>query len=76
MKRIRKYMTGIALLLCFNAMVLTAAAQPLPPEDHTSPTDSSPGGGAPVGNGTLLLIMLAVGYAGTKAYSLSKQEEE
>lgn len=35
---------------------------PPPPGEHGSPQNLLPGGGAPLGSGTLLLITLGIGY--------------
>lgn len=54
-------------------------AQPLPDQksDGTAAGGTRIGepAGAPVGNGTLILMVLAVAYAGRKTYSLRQQEE-
>lgn len=55
-------------------------AQPLPDQQQgggTVPGDRiGAAAGAPVGNGTLILFVLAVAYAGRKAYSLKPQDEK
>ncbi len=77
MKKIIKHTILIAVFTL--ASVISINAQPLP--------DQQNGGGpvtgdrigdapsAPVGNGTLILLVMAVLYAGTKTYSLRQEEE-
>jgi hypothetical protein len=64
----------IALLTIFP---IASPAQngdpPPPPAEHGENGNQLPGGGAPIGSGPVLLISLAAGYGGKKAYDFRKK---
>lgn len=69
MKTIKLIFTGLFLVILslgVNAQV------PDPPADHGSNQDQAPGGTAPIGAGTLLLIGLGAVYGGKRIYELRK----
>ncbi len=75
MKKTVKLFVLSTLLICFMAIAQSSLAQgPPPPPSGVgakgSSTNHAPGeSGAPVGNGTFILVALAAAYAGKKAYS-------
>jgi hypothetical protein len=72
------------LLLAFMAIAQISLAQgPPPPPSGTgakgSSTNHAPGGtsgGAPIGNGTFILLALAAAYAGRKVYTVKAAETQ
>jgi hypothetical protein len=64
------------LVVLLNMGAARSMAQPPPPPlpqtGHGSANNQVPGGGAPVGSGTLLLISLAGLYGGKKVYLVRK----
>lgn len=78
MKKKLIYTILIAVFTLLSTVSLNA--QPLP--DQQQGGGAVPGerigaaAGAPVGNGTLILLVMAMAYAGRKTYTLSQQEEE
>jgi hypothetical protein len=80
MKAVRKRLL-IIMLLAFAGILSNTQAQPgggpPPPPPNSSSGQTGPvGGSAPVGNGTLLLLTLALAYAGIKIQSLQKDPKE
>ena len=79
MKRKLYIFLTTVFMLVFVAINFNSVAQSPPHVDlqHQKKGDQ-PGttGGAPIGNGTLILMVMAVAYAGRKTYSLKQQEEE
>jgi hypothetical protein len=76
MKVFFKRVIPIFLFLLINAIAQISFAQGPPPPpsgDGAKGTNSNkaPGGssGSPIGNGTIILIVLATAYAGKKIYS-------
>jgi hypothetical protein len=77
-------MKKILVLLAFltlGSISLLAQAPPQPPASaNNNNTNGFVGGsggpGAPTGNGTFLLITLALAYAGRKAYMVNVTEKE
>ena len=73
-----KKIYNLILITVFLVLSHSAISQPLPPP----PVDPSAGGtngtvgsgGAPIGNGTYILIFLAAGYALRKVYVMRKIE--
>jgi len=67
--------TFLILALAF-ASVSTVMAQPHPNQkaDNSAVDGQRIGEGAPVGNGTYLLLVLAMAYASRKFYSTRKEE--
>jgi hypothetical protein len=77
MKKTFKTLKITMLAISFLAMAQISLAQGPPPPPSGdgakgSSTNHAPGGtsGSPIGNGSLILIALAVGYAGHKVYTL------
>ncbi len=61
-----------SLFLIFMSFGVLAQDPPDPPDGHGEETDQDPGGQAPIGAGTLLLIGLGAAYGGKKVYDLRK----
>jgi len=71
----------LAAVLGIYPCLTRAQAPPHPngdnnPESGGGSTVGGPSGGAPIGNGTYMLILLAAMYAGRKAYELKLTTEE
>ena len=79
-----KHSFKILIITAFMAMapvILMAQTPPHPNDDPTKdPNSTTVGGskpaGAPVGNGTFILLTLAVAYAGRKVYVMQKSAEQ
>jgi len=71
MKKLKLIITGLFLL----TLSLGALSQgpPDPPDEHGSNEDQAPGGTAPIGTGTILLLGLGAFYGGKKVYNLRKK---
>ena len=70
MKKIKIILAGIFLLfLSFGVM---AQGPPDPPDGHGEEGDQDPGGQAPIGACTLILIGLGAVYGGKRVYDLKK----
>ena len=68
-----KYFLIVFLITCVEGLI----AQPPPPANgHGAANNQVPGGGSPIGNGTLLLIGMAAVYAGHKVYVLRSEKTE
>ena len=67
MKRAMKTFCTIARFLCFNSRAKTGHTDGPPPPPpggpHGGGGNAPPGGGVPIGEGTLLLLIMAVGYS-------------
>ena len=74
-----KKLYSLILITVFLMLSLGAISQPPPPpgDPSTSPTGNAPVGqaNAPIGNGTLILFLLAAAYGGRKVYVLHSQPE-
>lgn len=68
----------LTAILMFLALTEISMGQPPPPPlgGHSNSGDQPPGSGAPVGSGTLIMLILAVAYASKKVYDLHKDEEK
>jgi hypothetical protein len=69
MKKIRNIFTVSILLMAatFYSNTVLASDPPDPPQgDHGGDGDLPPGGGAPIGGGTFILMGLATVYGGKK----------
>lgn len=77
-KKFRKLTTVIALYLALSLPALSFASDvPNPPAGgHGGSGDVDPGGGAPIGGGTFILLGLAAAYAGKKVYNIKKLDLE
>lgn len=71
MKKLKLIITGLFLFTL--SLGVLAQDPPDPPGEHGSTEDQAPGGTAPVGAGTLLLIGLSAIYGGKKVYDLNKK---
>jgi hypothetical protein len=60
-----KYLAVLLLVAHFSTGI---QAQPSPPVVHGSTEDEPAGGGAPIGDGLLILGALGLAYAGRKMY--------
>ena len=71
MKKMKFIIAGLFVI----TLSLGALAQgpPDPPSDHGNTEDQPPGGAAPIGAGTLLLIGLGAAYGGKKVFDLRKK---
>ena len=73
MKHNIKTLLIVAILLTAPLFMYAQA----PPFPDTKPTAGMEvGGGAPVGNGTFILLTLAVAYAARKVYVVREEKEE
>ncbi|MFZ4545991.1 MAG: hypothetical protein ACOYN4_01070 [Bacteroidales bacterium] len=80
MKKIRDT-TKVILLLAFLILGASISAQTPPPppppnQGHGSTGNKAPGDGAPIGNGTFILMALAAAYAGRKVYTVKAAETQ
>ena len=71
----------IAAFLAIAPSLMFAQAPPLPGDGDgtstpTGPKVGDPPAGAPIGNGTLILLTLAAAYAGRKVYVMRTEKEE
>lgn len=73
MKKIIIKISILAILL--GTSIPQVWSQPPPPANHSETNNQVPGGGAPIGNGTLLLLGMAALYGGRKIYKIQKEEE-
>jgi hypothetical protein len=74
MKRIFKIVLISAFL--FSVPLFPSAQNPPMPGDDPIDGQEVPSSGAPVGNGTFILITLAVAYAVRKVYEIHTSPEE
>ena len=78
MKRSFKILIITALMAI--APVIMFAQQPPHPDDDPTGTGTTVGGtppaGAPIGNGTFILLALAAAYAGRKVYVMQSAEQQ
>ncbi len=70
-----KKLFSLVLITGFLLLSLGAISQPPPPPSN--PSDPAPpvGGSAPVGSGSLVLLILACAYAGRKVYVLKTEAD-
>jgi len=67
----------ITVLLATSVSPVLASEPPEPPgQGHGTGGDLPPGGGAPIGSGTFILIALGAAYGGKKIYNINKGELE
>jgi hypothetical protein len=76
MKRIFKIFFIAALLI--TAPLLNTAQNPPHPNGGTGPNGNNHavGSGAPIENGTFILLALSMAYAGRKLYEMRTKKEE
>jgi len=78
----RSFRILIITALMAIAPVIMFAQQPPHPDDDptTDPNSTTVGGGppagAPIGNGTFILLALAAAYAGRKVYVMQSAEQQ
>lgn len=79
MKNIKKYFVRIVLVLFFAMMTSALMAAdppgPPPPDGPGSGGGVLPGGGAPIGDGSLIFIALAAVYGIKKVYQMTVLKE-
>jgi hypothetical protein len=73
MKIIKLLATGLFTLLI--SLSLLAQNPPDPPDEHGETQDQEPGGNAPLGAGTVILLGLGAIYGTKKVLDLRKKEE-
>lgn len=72
----KKMVIKISILIIFLCTSIPQMwSQPPPPANHSETNNQVPGGGAPIGNGTLLLLGMSALYGGRKLYMIQKEEE-
>jgi hypothetical protein len=75
MKKAIQY-SFLTAFLVFSIAISLNAQPPLPPADDGVPSDRiGAAAGAPVGNGTLILLTLAVAYAARKVYVIHETKD-
>lgn len=75
MKKFIKALLIPAVILLFQVAVFSQSAPPPPPGvGHGSHDNQPPGGGAPIGAGIGILMLMAAGYGAKKIYDLRKLE--
>ena len=65
----------VLLTLTFFLSIEVSAQAPGTPGRHSSGSNESSGGSAPIGEGLLVLIALGAGWAGYKANAAWKKQE-
>jgi hypothetical protein len=70
MKKHKNNIAGILLVvaLFFVSAVTFAQTQAPPPPGHGTSGETDPGGGAPVGEGIIMLIAMGAAYGAKKIY--------
>ena len=80
MKRSFKILIITAFLAITPVLMFAQGNEPPHPGGNPTgtgtPVNGSPPAGAPVGNGTFILLTLAVAYAGRKVYVMQKSAEQ
>ena len=79
MRKLKNIFFPILLTILFatNVSPLLASDPPDPPgQGHGTGNDLPPGGGAPIGGGTFILMGLAAAYGGRKWYNYKGEELE
>lgn len=72
----KKMVIKISILIIFLCTSIPQMwSQPPPPANHSETNNQVPGGGAPIGNGTLLLLGMAALYGGRKINMIQKEEK-
>jgi hypothetical protein len=64
----------LMLFLCISIPQIWS--QPPPPANHSETDNQVPGGGAPIGNGTFLLLNMALIYSCFKVNKISNKEKK
>jgi hypothetical protein len=63
-------------MMMLGCMAKSSYCQPPPPAEHGSGSNQQPGGGAPVGDGLVILITLGIAYGVKKIYHTHREEQE
>jgi hypothetical protein len=71
MKKLKFIIAGLFVITL--SLGVLAQDPPDPPGEHGNTEDQAPGGTAPIGAGTLLLIGLGAAYGGKRVYDLRKK---
>lgn len=66
----------ISLCALYSPLAHTQTSPPEPPAEHGSSGNRDPGGGAPIGGGLGILLLLGAGYGARKILQLRKNEME
>ncbi len=74
----KKYILKIALFsfLFAASQNLLAQGPPNPPSDPSSDGNQVVGGGAPIGGGLEILLLMGLAYGSKKTYKLWKKDKE
>ncbi len=74
MKKIIKILSATVFILMASALFSSLNAQPNPGQNGNGGNVGGPpiGGGAPLGSGIVMLVVLAVGYGARKVYDARK----
>ena len=76
MKRNLKILLIAALLITAPLFIFAEDVPPLPGDTPPAPGTEVGGAGAPIGNGTFILLTLAAAYALRKVYEVHTAKEE
>ncbi len=76
MKNLRIILTIVILATISSVFPIQINGQPDPPSGHGTTGDAAPGGGAPIGSGTLIIISMSIAYGAIKIYGHKKDELE
>jgi len=68
-RKIRHIIFGLILILSPIFINSVYADEPPPPPPHGTGGDWQPGGSAPIGNGTLLLVLMGTAYGIRRLYT-------
>jgi len=78
MQNKKKFIPGLISILLIIGLLLVSnlifADSPPPPPDHGQTGNEVPGGGAPIGEGMLLLTALGAAYGVKNWYKKNKQD--
>jgi hypothetical protein len=72
MKKQFRILTALLSMVVLLSIHTASIAQPHPSSQHGTGVNQDAGGGAPVGNGTYILLTLVAIYALRKEYALKK----
>lgn len=78
MKKIKNIFLPVifTIILITSVSPILASDPPEPPgQGHGTGGDLPPGGGAPIGSGTIILLALGAAYGGKKVYDNRKKED-
>ncbi len=76
MNKVKYLLIGLIISICSVSLNAQSGGPPPPPGGHGSGNDfNSPGGGAPIGSGVGILLVLGAAYGGRKIYKFMKERE-